>query len=150
MHSLLTGIYHELPTWLRLLVCRLAEAALSAQACLPGAELRTAAVKSTNLEWKWEDMRPKSKRRTAVPRPGWRHKSFVPNGSRWLFQYGIDKGTAKLRILDMVGDAFVQFVGYGSRILMDEYSFGTGLAPPRIVGESLAPNQVVFAAQFAG
>jgi hypothetical protein len=104
-----------------------------------GTELRETAVRSTNLEWLWENTSPTIVRRVPV----WTHlhkeRYFAPDGSRWLFQYGAHKESRvpTIMIFDMVTG---KHIGDSTMPQMAKIH--------RIVGQSMAPDMVAFAMQF--
>jgi hypothetical protein len=104
-----------------------------------GTELRETAVRSTNLEWLWENTSPTIVRRVPVRTHLHKERYFVPDGSRWLFQYGAHKESRvpTIMIFDMVTGKHI----------------GESMMPQmakihRIVGQSMAPDMVAFAMQF--
>ena len=104
-----------------------------------GTELRETAVKSINLEWKWENTSPTIVRRVPVRTPLHRERYFVPDGSRWLFQYGSHEElrVPTILIFDMVTG---KHIGESRMPHMAKIH--------RIVGQSMAPDMVAFAIQF--
>lgn len=106
-----------------------------------GAELRSTAVKSINLEWIWENRSPSVAKRIAVPTQLHKERYFVPSGSRWLFQYGTriskESRIPTILVYDMITE---QHIGESRIPVSDKIH--------RIVGQSLAPDMVVFAVQF--
>lgn len=113
-----------------------------------GEELRSAAVKGTNLEWKWEDKSPRLVRRVPVPYEFFLTRTFLASGSRWLFLYGMESHNAKAKIYDLVGNDFVKFYNSSSKEYTEAFSFEMSHRIVQIVGESLDPHQILFAAQF--
>jgi len=104
-----------------------------------GTELRNTAVKSINLEWKWENTSPALARRIPVRTLLRNERYFVPSGSRWLFQYGVHKE-------NLVPTVLIFDMATGRHI--GEWKFPQPTQMQRIVGQSLTPELVAFAVQF--
>lgn len=104
-----------------------------------GQELRSAAVRSINLEWRWENPSPRLTKRTHVPILYSKEKYWVPSGTRWLFQYGADKQAQKLmlNVYDLVEERSVGALELKPRVI-------------RIEGESLAPDRIIFMVHYDG
>ncbi|PVG02108.1 hypothetical protein CPB86DRAFT_698397 [Serendipita vermifera] len=101
-----------------------------------GKELRETAIKSTNLEWKWEDPSPRLVRRVPIPILYRKERYFIPPGSRWLFQYGFKTSSDQTRwvsVYDLITETVV-----GSWCL--EVTEGY----PIFSGESVEPNLVIL------
>jgi hypothetical protein len=104
-----------------------------------GTELRETAVRSTNLEWRWENTSPTIVRRVPVRTQLHKERYFVPDGSRWLFQYGAHKELRVpiILIFDMVTGKHI-----------GESRIPETVKIHRIVGQSMSPDMVAFAVQF--
>jgi hypothetical protein len=105
-----------------------------------GTELRNTAVRSTNLEWRWEKQpSPRLVRRVPVRTHLYKERYFLPNGSRWLFQYGADKDSRvpTILIFDMAAG---RHIGESTIPQMAKIQ--------RLVGQSMAPDLVAFVVQF--
>ncbi|KAG8832453.1 hypothetical protein FRC17_001326 [Serendipita sp. 399] len=111
------------------------------QSSLTAQELRSTAIKSTNIAWIWENSSPRVRRRVTLQWVCEKEQYFLPLGSRWLFRYGVSQGDttdSTIYIYDLIG--------------------GRNVEPPihllpsqrldKIVGESLASNKVMFAILF--
>jgi hypothetical protein len=98
-----------------------------------------------HLELKWENKSPRLIRRIPLPFDDWASQTFLPNGSRWLFQYGMDGPKAKVKIYDLVGNNFVYIRDSNTKKHFDAFPLPTDISIAQIVGESLSPTKVLFA-----
>ncbi|CAG8742726.1 16839_t:CDS:2, partial [Acaulospora colombiana] len=97
-----------------------------------GRELRETAIKSTNLEWKWEDPSPRLVRRVPIPILYRKERYFIPPGSRWLFQCGHKSSNDQTRWLSVYDLITETVVGSWCLEVTEGY--------PIFSGESVEPN----------